>query len=144
MNLQTWTYQCEYLAALKELEDRVGEIDAIIAPVAPTAAVRHDKERYVGYTSVINLLDLTSVVVPVTYADKDVDIKGTYEPVNGLDGRIYAECKWNCLLTWLTTDDAAAYHGAPVGVQVVGRRLSEEKTMAIASELGRLLGNEFV
>jgi amidase len=39
------------------------------------------------------------------------------------------------------TDDAEAYHGAPVAVQIVGRRLTEEKTMAIAEEIGRLLGN---
>lgn len=38
-------------------------------------------------------------------------------------------------------DDAEAYHGAPVAVQIVGRRLTEEKTMAIAEEIGRLLGN---
>ena len=40
-----------------------------------------------------------------------------------------------------TTDDAEAYHGAPVAIQIVGRKLSEEKTMAIAEEVGRLLGN---
>jgi amidase len=39
------------------------------------------------------------------------------------------------------TDDAEAYHGAPVAVQIVGRKLTEEKTMAIAEEIGRLLGN---
>lgn len=38
-------------------------------------------------------------------------------------------------------DDAEAYHGAPVAVQVMGRRLTEERTMAIAEEIGRLLGN---
>ena len=39
-------------------------------------------------------------------------------------------------------DDPEAYHGAPVAVQVVGRRLTEERIMAIAEEIGRLLGNE--
>lgn len=39
-------------------------------------------------------------------------------------------------------DDPEAYHGAPVAVQIIGKRLTEEKTMAIAEELGRLLGNE--
>jgi amidase len=39
-------------------------------------------------------------------------------------------------------DDAEIYHGAPAAVQIIGRRLTEEKVMAIAEEIGRLLGNE--
>lgn len=47
-------------------EEKLGkEIDVIIALTAPTAAVRHNQFTYTGYTSVISLLDLTSVVVPV-------------------------------------------------------------------------------
>ena len=39
-------------------------------------------------------------------------------------------------------DDPEAYHGAPVAVQIIGRRLTEERIMAIAEEMGKLLGNE--
>lgn len=39
------------------------------------------------------------------------------------------------------SDDPEAYHGAPVAVQIVGRRLTEEKILVIAEEVGRLLGN---
>jgi amidase len=42
----------------------------------------------------------------------------------------------------ILSDDPEAYHGAPVAVQIVGRRLTEEKIMAIAEEIGILLGNE--
>jgi Asp-tRNA(Asn)/Glu-tRNA(Gln) amidotransferase A subunit family amidase len=42
----------------------------------------------------------------------------------------------------LVSDDPEAYHSAPVAVQIVGRRLTEERIMAIAEEIGRLLGNE--
>lgn len=78
----------------------------------------------------INLLDFTSVVVPVTFADKKVDVKKEgYEPLNEMDKEVQEEY------------DPEAYHGAPVAVQVIGRRLSEEKTLAIAEEVGRLLGN---
>ncbi len=42
----------------------------------------------------------------------------------------------------LFLDDPEAYHGAPVAVQIIGRRLTEERIMAIAEEIGRLLGNE--
>lgn len=39
-------------------------------------------------------------------------------------------------------DDPEAYHGAPVAVQIIGRRLTEERVMSIAEEVGRLLENE--
>lgn len=39
-------------------------------------------------------------------------------------------------------DDREAYHGAPAAVQIIGRRLTEERVMAIAEEIGKLLGNE--
>ncbi|KAL1886235.1 Acetamidase [Paecilomyces lecythidis] len=131
VQLKKWNYQVEYLAKWREMEEQLGkELDAIIAPITPTAAIRHNQFRYYGYASAINLLDFTSVVVPVTFADKAVDAKKeNYKPLNELDGLVQAEY------------DPEAYHGAPVAVQIIGRRLSEERTMAIAEEVGKLLGN---
>ncbi|KAL2014079.1 hypothetical protein VTN00DRAFT_1604 [Thermoascus crustaceus] len=131
VQLKKWRYQCEYLEKWRELEAQLGkELDAIIAPITPTAAIRHDQFRYYGYASAINLLDFTSVVVPVTFADKAVDKKKeSYQPLNDLDKLVQDEY------------DPEAYHGAPVAVQIIGRRLSEERTLAIAEEVGRLLGN---
>ncbi|KAJ1325450.1 Amidase [Microdochium nivale] len=156
LQLQKWRYQTEYLAHWREAEaaltvvsgntgiaaaaaDENPEIDAIVAPAAPSAAVRHGKFRYYGYTAIANLLDLTSVVVPVGFADRDVDVAvavavaadgngdGGFAGVSELDSEVQAEY------------DPAVYHGAPTAVQVLGRRLSEEKTLAVAEELGRLL-----
>ncbi|KAE8390291.1 Acetamidase [Aspergillus alliaceus] len=129
--LQKWNYQCEYLDKWREWEERTGkELDAIIAPVAPTAAVRHNKFRYYGYASIFNLLDLTSVVVPVTFADKAIDhALVDYQPVNDIDKDVHAEY------------NPEVYHGAPVAVQIIGRRLSEERTLAIAEHIGKLLGH---
>nr|AAK29061.1 acetamidase [Aspergillus rugulosus] len=130
-HLRKWNYQMEYLEKWREAEEKAGkELDAIIAPITPTAAVRHDQFRYYGYASVINLLDFTSVVVPVTFADKNIDKKNEgFKAVSELDALVQGEY------------DPEAYHGAPVAVQVIGRRLSEERTLAIAEEVGRLLGN---
>jgi amidase len=130
-NLKKWNYQMEYLEEWRKMEASMGkELDAIIAPITPTAAVLHDKFRYYGYASVVNLLDLTSVVVPVTFADKNLDAKlEGYSALNEEDARVQSEY------------DPQAYHGAPVGIQVIGRRLSEERTLAIAEEIGGLLGN---
>jgi amidase len=126
-----WKYQMEYLEQWRAMEASLGkELDAIIAPITPTAAVLHNEFRYYGYASVVNLLDLTSVVVPVTFADKDVDKKlEGYSGLNEEDAGVQSGY------------DPVKYHGAPVGIQVIGRRLSEERTLAIAEEIGRLLGN---
>jgi amidase len=38
------------------------------------------------------------------------------------------------------TDDPVIYDGAHVGLQIVGRRLKEEKILAIAEYVGKLIG----
>jgi amidase len=131
IHLAKWKYQSEYLAAIRDFEQRTGrELDAIIAPITPTACIRHDQFKYYGYASAINLLDFTSVVVPVTFADKTIDVKNeSFHPLSDLDSQVQAEY------------DPEAYHGAPVAVQIIGRRLTEERTMAIAEEIGKLLGH---
>ncbi|KAF8425288.1 amidase signature domain-containing protein [Tirmania nivea] len=131
LQLKKWNYQIEYLEQWRLRESEIGkEIDAFIMPVSPAAAVRHNQSKYYGYSSVINLLDWTSVVVPVTFADKAVDKRKDHQPLNKIDSVVQAEY------------DPEAYHGAPVAVQVVGRRLTEERVLAIAKEVGRLLRNE--
>lgn len=99
VQLQKWNFQCEYLEQWRKLEEQLGrELDAIIAPITPTAAIRHDRFKYYGYASAINLLDFTSVVVPVTFADKALDPKKPdYKPLNKLDAEVQAECKCNIL-----------------------------------------------
>lgn len=131
VQLQKWQFQMEYLEKWREIEGQLGkDLDAIVAPITPTAAIRHDQFKYYGYASAINLLDFTSVVVPVTFADKNVDGRNeSFQPANDLDKTVQAEY------------DPEFYHGAPVAVQIIGRRLTEEQTLAIAEEVGRLVGN---
>ncbi|KAL4936341.1 Acetamidase [Aspergillus oleicola] len=131
--LEKWTYQNEYLSKWREFEaNELGgaELDAIIAPITPTAAVLHDQFKYYGYASVMNLLDFTSVVVPVTFANREVDTVNTaFKAVSELDQTVQGGY------------DPDAYHGAPIALQVIGRRLSEERTLAVAEEVGRVLGH---
>lgn len=63
--------------------------------MAPLAAIRHDQFKYYGYTTVVNLLDFTSVVVPVMFADRDVDAVGDEEftPLSEIDEVVQGECK---------------------------------------------------
>lgn len=94
IQLKKWDYQVEYLEQWRLREEEIGkEIDAFIMPVAPTAAVRHDQFKYYGYTSIINVLDWASVVVPVTFADKAVDKKEYHQPLSKTDGIVQTECK---------------------------------------------------
>lgn len=44
------------------------------------------------------------------------------------------------ILTNFGTDDPDIYHGSYVGVQIVGRRLQEEKVLALAEYVVRQLG----
>lgn len=69
----------------------------------------------------INLLDYSACVVPVTFADKEIDVKDeSYQPTCDLD----RGC-WDSY-------DPELFHGAPVAVQVVARRLQEEKVITLA------------
>jgi amidase len=104
VHLQKWAYQSSYLEQWRLREAELGrEIDAFIAPITPTAAVRHNQFKYYGYASAINLLDWTSVVVPVTFADKALDMKKEgYEPLNELDATVQEECKCFISLTFPT------------------------------------------
>lgn len=104
------------------------EVDAFIMPVAPHAAVMPGRYLYTGYTEVVNLLDYSAAVLPITTADKHVDlVDNDYAPMNELDEKNW---KWY---------DADAYDGAPVGVQIVCKRYEEEKVWAIAQIVDTIL-----
>lgn len=85
----------EYLAAIRDFEAKTGrELDAIIAPVTATAAILHNQFKYYGYATVINVLDFTSVVVPVTFADKNIDVKTAgFTPLTDLDATVQEGCE---------------------------------------------------
>ncbi|KAK3349053.1 amidase signature domain-containing protein [Lasiosphaeria hispida] len=96
-------------------------VDVFISPVAATAGLMRHKFLYSEYTSSTNVLDFPTVVVPVTFADQSVDrVESRFRPFTEID-------KKN-----MEAYDAAVYHGAPAAVQVVGRRLSEERVLSLA------------
>ena len=107
------------------------EVDVLLMPVMPHAAVRHRACKWVGYTKVWNLLDYTALVLPGGTVDRNVDSPKddsevvSYKPRNDLD-------KWN----WDLYDPELA-HDMPVGLQIVGRRLEEEKVLGA----GRIINN---
>ncbi|KAI0646089.1 amidase signature enzyme [Trametes meyenii] len=72
-----------------------------------------------GYTFLWNMLDYSAGILPVTHVDKELDAldKDSFIPRNAVERGMYEMY------------DAAKMHGLPVGVQVVGRRLEEEKVL---------------
>jgi amidase len=127
LTVQKEDFENKYHDYWNSTSDKTGTarpVDGVILPVASTAAVINDKYMYYGYTNVANLLDYTCVSFPVTTADRDLDVADRdYVPLNDLDWD-----NWNAY-------DPQAYHGAPVGLQVMGRRLEEEKMLSVSEAI---------
>ncbi|KAI1617410.1 amidase [Exophiala viscosa] len=126
------SFQKEYMDYWNSTAQETGTgkpVDGVICPVAPFPAARPEKYSYYGYSVFVNGLDYTSVVVPVTTSDKTKDQYAEgYKPINDEDKKVYESY------------DAEIYEGAHVSVQIVGRRYTEEKMLAIAEYVGGLIG----
>ena len=96
--------------------------DFILCPANATPALphgcMHDAVSSCGYTFLWNLLDYSAGVIPVTKVDAVKDaLPKDFKPANGIERGAYKHY------------DATAMEGLPCAVQVVGRRLTEEKTL---------------
>jgi Asp-tRNA(Asn)/Glu-tRNA(Gln) amidotransferase A subunit family amidase len=128
---QQWTYVAKREAFKATWHawwnDPSNAFDFLITPPNATPAVPHDGMNQAvsscGYTFLFNLLDYTCGIVPVTKVDsaKDALPAGfgkTLRKMNGVARGAYG------------LYDAEKMQGLPVAVQVVGRRLEEEKVLA--------------
>ncbi|KAK4545818.1 hypothetical protein LTR36_002382 [Oleoguttula mirabilis] len=109
------------------------EADVLLTPTMPHSAVPHRSCRWVGYTKVWNLLDYTACVLPVGSVDKTVDLAASEPSVEGYVARNETD-KWNWALY-----NPETLHGMPLSVQLVGRRLEEEKVLGAAEVVERVL-----
>lgn len=78
-------------------------MDAIICPVAPSAGIPHDFNVYWGYTSMYNILDYPSTVLPIPYFNISVKTDPpnlAYEPLttNPYDKMNHEMCKFHVAL----------------------------------------------
>ncbi|KAH7214214.1 amidase signature domain-containing protein [Fusarium oxysporum] len=106
----------DYWNSTADSDDQI--VDAVLMPVAPHTAVIPGEFYHGAYTDAMNLTNYTAVVIPTIRADKKIDVFDEgYEPLGDMDRK-----NWQAYL----------YDGAPVGVQIVGRRFEEEKCLAIA------------
>jgi amidase len=99
-------------------------MDAIISPVTPHAGAEHDRfGRQVSLTGNWNLMDFPACTLPIFKADKSLDGKESYQPSqyhNADDELVWQHYNANKV------------HGLPTGLQIVGRRLEEEKLLTLA------------
>ncbi|KAF4980688.1 hypothetical protein FZEAL_3356 [Fusarium zealandicum] len=107
-------------------------VDALLMPVMPHSAVPHRATRWVGYTKVWNFLDYTALVIPagkVTAAD--CEAPWNHAPRNEMD-------EWNSKV-WEEKRREMAGNELPLGIQLVGRQLDEEKILAIGNVVDQIL-----
>ncbi|KAI9680954.1 MAG: hypothetical protein M1829_001034 [Trizodia sp. TS-e1964] len=107
-----------------------GEYDFLLTvpnamPALPHGAMR-DSVASCGYTFLFNLLDYSCGVLPVTHVDCGRDALPLGFNVKALNGVARGAYKHY---------DADEMHGLPVGVQVVGQRLQEEKVLAVMQRI---------
>lgn len=99
------------------------QFDFILCPGNATPALphraMHDAVASCGYTFLWNLLDYTAGIVPVTKVDAEKDrLTPNFKPANGVERGAYK---------YYNSQEMV---GLPVAVQIVGRRLTEEKVLA--------------
>ena len=83
-----------------------------------------------SYTGVYNILDLSATSFPTgVVADKEKDIyPQDFTPHGEGDEQVFKDY------------DASDVHAMPVSLQLVGKRLEEEKTIAVTERVVEVLG----
>lgn len=99
-----------------------------------------DRFCLIRYTGVWNILDYTAISFPTGItADKEIDLLSPHqESLSDLDAEVQSKCqlKPSSFIHVLTyKDDAVAVHGMPVSLQLTGRRLQEEKVLAMTQRV---------
>ncbi|KAK0947890.1 hypothetical protein LTR48_003800 [Friedmanniomyces endolithicus] len=125
---ELWQLQKQRTALAKRYLDRWAAcegLDAVLSPTTPYAAPKSGEFRTVSYTGVYNVLDYTATSFPTgVVVDRERDAYGSdfaaYGEVDEVTRKEY---------------EAAAVHGMPVCLQLVGRRLEEEKMLAITERV---------
>lgn len=126
-------FQKQYLDAWNATADGGEQVmDAIIMPASVWTAPRLGvtQELFsVNFTGWVNVVDYPVCTFPVTFADKEVDRRRgeDWKPLNEFDGKLQKDY------------DPEFYHGTPVALQCVGRRLEDEKVLEMTGVIAEAL-----
>lgn len=106
------------------------DVDFIVSPAYVSVAAKPETIHYWGYTNLWNILDYPNVVLPTKLScDPALDaVDNTYVARNEIEKYEYA-----------LYDDAANFEGAPISIQITGRRWHDEETIMAAKAIGLLL-----
>lgn len=135
------------------------DVDVVLAPCYVGPASKHDTAVYWNYTALWNFVDYPSIVLPtpVTVEEK-VDWKGLEKPsIAGQSDELskhfadkeYVASKTPYAGEWKALSekdehvramwDEGGYEGAPIDLQVIGRRYHDNQLMGIVGELQKVL-----
>jgi amidase len=135
LNISRTNYAIKYLEKwnkTKEITKTGRPIDGIISPICPVPAYPNEFKLDVGYTGIVNLLQLSSVILPITRVDLQLDqLTDEYRNIP-----IASE------LDQATKDfykGPEIFENCVVGLQVICRRLEEEKAIGMAMVLEKAL-----
>lgn len=133
LNRRKWALQQAYLEKWNSIRTSDGRtVDALLTPPMPHTAVPHKGCRWVGYTKIWNVLDYTALVIPGGSArEEDLGAPWDFEPRGEVD-------EWSLGL-WKDNREEMARLKLPVGLQIVGRKLEEEKILGIGKVVEDLL-----
>lgn len=105
-------------------------VDVVLCPASFNVAAPPQKVFYWGYTSLWNILDMPGIGFPTGLRQDpaiDTKIEG-YEPRNELEQ-----------LELPNYDDPSLFKGAPISLQLVGRRYFDEEVVAAAKLIDQIL-----
>ncbi|KAL3451863.1 fatty-acid amide hydrolase [Aspergillus insuetus] len=104
-------------------------VDLILSPAYVGVAPKNETGTYIGYTSVWNVLDHPSVVIPTGLAvDQELDVSDTtYRPRSELDAREQAKYA------------PERFTDAPIGLQLIGKRFGDEELLARAKLVHQII-----
>ncbi|TFK56852.1 amidase [Heliocybe sulcata] len=140
LNQEREAFRCKVSTLWNETMSRTTTgrfVDAIISPVAATLAPPHDTTRWWGYTSYWNLVDYPAAVFPVAHHDARTysppHLSGDFVPHGSPrnDVEEFISSQWN----------PETYHNVPVNLQIIGRRLNEERVLGMLNVVDKALGD---
>ncbi|KAL0580414.1 hypothetical protein V5O48_001567 [Marasmius crinis-equi] len=96
-------------------------VDAILCPIASSAAPPHGTTKNTNYTMIWNALDYAALAIPVSKVDQKLDVKRERKTFyNSTDQSQYEDY------------NPATFANAPIAIQVVGRTLEEEAVLGMS------------
>jgi amidase len=138
LNRKKWALQQAYLEKWHQIRSPVTgrTVDIVIMPPMPHSSVPHSGCKWVGYTKIWNLVDYPALVLPGGKIEQQDKVAAwDFEARNEMD-------EWNADL-WRKNKDDMIDLGLPIGIQIISRKLEEEKVLAAGKILDDLLRREY-